>query len=172
MKKRERKPRQERHVGGFDHASSSADFYSASPSEKPLDADGRGSAANRVRRTARHQAVEGYKVQKIDPRERLALLAILKSAIILVLLSVAFFFLWKGIKLYEESIWLDHVEAPEKSPVLQEITLGEEFDIQDEKLREQFVTRIELWKEADRFVRSADALMQHNNYDQAIEKCQ
>jgi len=119
----------------------------------------------------RHQAaLRGP--EKMDPREKMALMAILKSAVLILSLVIAFFLLWKGINLYEESVWLEHADAPEKSPVLLEVELLEGFDIQDQNSREQFAERIEFWKEADRLVRSADALLQHNNQDQAIEQCQ
>lgn len=107
----------------------------------------------------------------MDPREKMALMAILKSVIMILLLVIAFFMLRKGISLYEESIWLEHADT-EKSPVLQEVAMVEDFNIQDQDAREQFVKRIQKWKDADRLVRSADALLQRNIYDQAIEQCQ
>ncbi len=108
----------------------------------------------------------------MDVREKRALMAILKSIIIIFLLGIAFFMLWKGISLYEESIWLDHAKEDEGSPVLQEVVLVEDFDIQNQDTREKFADRVELWREADRLVRSADALLLRSIYDQAIERCQ
>ncbi len=172
MSKKNKHPRHGRATGGFDRLSSNSDFYSASPGEQPLNDESGASDARRVRKTGRHLAVEGRRLERMDPREKLALMAILKSAILLVLLLIGFFMLWKGIGLYEESIWLEHEAAPEKSPILQEVVALEEFDLQDQDARDQFGTRIERWKEADRLVRSADALLQRNIYDQAIEQCQ
>jgi tetratricopeptide (TPR) repeat protein len=158
---------------GFEHLSpSSTEFYAASPSEKPLFDKSGVSDSKQVRKTGRHQAVVGRKQDKMDPREKMALMAILKSVIMILLLVIAFFMLRKGIGLYEESIWLDHAMNGEKSPVLQEVVLIEEFNIQEPDSREKFAERIEIWQEADRLVRSADALMQRNIYDQAIERCQ
>jgi len=171
MKKKDKKYRM-KPVGGFDQISSSTEFYSSGPAEKPLSGDTRVSDSHRVRKTGRHQAVTGIRTDRMDPREKLALLAILKSVVMVLLLAIAFFMLWKGIGLYEESIWLEHADTPEKSPVLQEVALVEDFDIQSKGSRELFVERIELWQEADRLVRSADALLQRNNYGQAIEQCQ
>ena len=108
----------------------------------------------------------------MDPREKLAFVAILKAVILLLLLLIAFFMLWKGIGLYEESIWLEHESALEKSPVLQEVIPLEGFDLQDQDARDEFGARIERWKEADRLVRSADVLLKRNIYDQAIAQCQ
>lgn len=170
MKKKHKKQRTEGSPGGYSHISSSSEFYSASPSERPLSDQDAPSDSHSVRETGRHQALRGP--GKMDPREKMALMAILKSAVLILSVVIAFFLLWKGIKLYEESVWLDHADAPEKSPVLLEVELVEGFDIQDQNSREQFAERIEFWKEADRLVRSADALLLHNNQDQAIELCQ
>jgi len=172
MSKNHKNSKQGHSTGGFDRRSSASDFYSTSPEERPLNDEGRTSDARRVRKTERHQAIEGRRAERMDPREKLALVAILKSGIILILLLIGFFMLWKGIGLYEESIFLENDIALEKSPVLQEVAPLEDFDLQDQDARDQFGERIERWKEADRLVRSADALLQHNIYDQAIEQCQ
>ncbi len=171
MKKKHKKQRTERSIGGFPHISSNSDFYSASSSERPLSDHDAPSDSHSVRETDRHQAAL-RRPEKMDPREKLALMAILKSAVLILSLVVAFFLLRKGIGIYEENVWLDHAAAPEKSPLLQEVDLAEDFDIQDQDSREQFAERIELWKEAERLMRSADALLQRNIYDQAIEQCQ
>ncbi len=155
------------------HASSStAEFYTASPSEKPLYDDGRTIDSGRENRTSRHQASTGHRAEKMDPREKMALMAILKAAAIVLLLGIAFLLLWKGIGLYEESTFLDRAKEGDASPVPQEANLVEDFDIQDQDAREKFAERVEQWREADRFVRSADALLKRGIYDQAIVRCQ
>lgn len=171
MRKTHKKTGSARATGGFDPLASNTEFYSASPTEKPLFDDSRTSAAHGVRKTGRHKGVSGRGADKMDPREKMALMAILKSVIMILLLVIAFFMLRKGISLYEESIWLEHADT-EKSPVLQEVVMVEDFDIQDRAAREQFAMRIQKWKDAERLVRSADALLQRNIYDQAIEQCQ
>ena len=108
----------------------------------------------------------------MDPREKMALMAILKAAAMILLLMIAFFLLWKGIGLYEESTWMDHAEGSDVPPVLPEVDLVEEFDIQDQAAREKFAERVERWREADRLVRSADALLLRSIHDQAIVRCQ
>jgi tetratricopeptide (TPR) repeat protein len=173
MRKKRSKTSSVRTSGGFDNLTpSNTEFYAGSPTEKPLFDKSGTSDSKQVRKTGRHQAAGGRKQEKIDPREKMALMAILKSVIMILLLVIAFFMLRKGIGLYEESIWMNHAMDGEKSPVLQEVLLVEEFDIQEQKSREKFSERIEQWKEAERLVRSADALMQRNIYDQAIERCQ
>lgn len=173
MRKKSRKNSSARSSGGFDRITSSqTDFYSATPSEKPLNDDSSISSSKQVRKTNRHQTAAGRRADKMDPREKMALLAILKSVVMVLLLLIAFFLLWKGIGLYEESVWLDHADVPEKSPVLQEVILTDDFDILNQDSREQFAARIEGWKEADRLVRSADVLLHRNIYDQAIDQCQ
>lgn len=171
MKKKHKKQRTEHSPGGYTHISSSSEFYSASPSERPLSGGDTPSDSLNVGETGRHQEAL-RRLGKMDPREKLALMAILKLAVLILALVIAFFLLRKGIGLYEESVWLEHADAPGKSPVLLEVELVEGFDIQDQSSREQFAERIKLWKEADRLVRSADALLQHNIQDQAIEQCQ
>jgi len=153
-------------------ASANAEFYSSSPVEQPLYEDRRSSMSQQGQRTSRHRARTGRRAEKMDPREKLALTAILKSMIMILLLVIAFFLLWKGIGLYEESIWLDHAKEGEMSPVLQEVALVADFDIQDQDAKEKFAERVELWRKADRLVSSADALLQRNIYDLAIEHCQ
>lgn len=174
MRKKRRKNSSPRSSGeSASHTpASSAEFYATSPTEKPLYDNSMGSDSKQVHRTSRHQASVGRREEKIDPREKMALMAILKLFVMVILLVIAFFMLWKGIGLYEESIWLDHAKEDEGSPVLQEVVLVEDFDIQNQDTREKFADRIELWREADRLVRSADALLQRNIYDQAIIRCQ
>lgn len=171
MRKKYKKTGSERPSGGFDPLASNTEFYSSSPTEKPLSDTSRTSMAHSVRKTGRHQGAAGRRPEKMDPREKLALMAILKSVILILLLVIAFFMLWKGIKLYEESIWLENADT-ERSPVMQEVVMVEDFDIQDENARELFVARIQQWKDAERLVRSADALLKRSIYDQAIEQCQ
>lgn len=108
----------------------------------------------------------------MDPREKMALAAILKSVIMILLLLIAFVLLWKGIGLYEESIWMEHAAEGEASPVLQDAALVEEFDIQNQDDRENFAERVELWRKADRLVQSADDLLKRNIYGLATERCQ
>lgn len=172
MKKTRRKTSSLRSSGGESHRtdSSGSEFYTASPTEKPLYETKSGSG--REQRTSRHQARAGHRAEKIDYREKMALQAILRLVVMIFLLAIAFFLLWKGIGLYEESIWLDHEKRVEVSPVLQEVALVGDFDIQSQDTDENFADRIELWRKADRMVRSADALLQRNNYDQAISRCQ
>jgi tetratricopeptide (TPR) repeat protein len=159
--------------GGGSYNSSNPEFYSSSPTEKPLVDTTGASDSKHVRRTGRHQATaSGRKKEARDPREVGAQMAILKSITVVILLMITFLVLYKGIKLFEESVWMDHALAEEGSPVLQEVVLVEDFDIQAEGAREQFAERIATWKEADRLVRSADALIQRSIYDQAIERCQ
>lgn len=172
MKKKHKKYRVANPSGGFDHVSSSSEFYSSSPVEKPLSDASAPSDSHDVRKTGRHQAVSGREKEIMDPREKMALMAILKSVVLILSLVIALFMLRKGISLYEESIWIDNATAAEKSPMMQEVELVGDFNIEDQNSREQFAKRIELWKEADRLVRSADVLLQRNIYDQAINQCQ
>lgn len=172
MKKKHRKHRKECAAGSYDPASSGTEFYSAGPVEKPLVDNARGSAAHREYKTGRHMANAKRRAGKMDPREKMALIAILKSAIMILLMVIAFFMLWKGIGLYEESILLGHIGNSDKSPVLQEVEWVEDFDIQNQDSPERFAQRIALWKEAERLVHSAEALLQHNIHDQAIDLCQ
>jgi tetratricopeptide (TPR) repeat protein len=174
MKRKKQKNSPDRGSAGYEHLPVDSDFYTGgSPTEQPLYQDKPVSESHRVRKTGRHQAVQGRRKETVDPREKMALLAILKSVIMILLLCIAFFMLWKGIKLYEESIWVESQEEVQQiSPVMQEVALIEEFDVASQDAREMFAERIEIWKEADRLVRSADSLLKRNNYDQAIERCQ
>jgi len=172
MKFKRKKHHPEHPSVGFSNLSANTEFYSGNPTERPLS-DTRGASDSRhTRDTERQQAVSRRKREKMDPREKMALLAILRAGIMILALVIAFFLLRKGIGIYEESIWLKHTGSPEKSPVLQEVALVEDFNIQNRDSREQFAKRIELWKEADRLVRSADVLLQRNIYDEAIKQCQ
>jgi tetratricopeptide (TPR) repeat protein len=157
----------------YDHLGSGSDFYSSgAPVEQPLHQKKSSTLASGILKTGRHQAVAGRKKESVDPREKMALVAILKSLIMIILLVIAFFMLWKGIKIYEESVFRKTAGEEELSPVLREVVLVEEFDVESQESRELFVERIEVWKETSRLVRSADGLLARNNYDQAIERCQ
>lgn len=158
---------------GHDHIGAESDFYSAgSPSEQPLYQERHETSMRHVRKTARHQAVQGRRKEGVDPREKMALVAILKSMILVLLLVIAFFLLWKGINIYEQSVFLKNQEKFEASPVLQKMELVEDFKIEDRESRELFAERVEIWKETARLVNSSDALVKRSNYDLAIERCQ
>lgn len=171
MKKNQTGNNDVRSGADFKQAPAHSDFYSTAPIERPLHQD-RIADEVRVKKTGRHQAASGGRKQTADPREKQALLAILKAGITLLLLLIVFFVLWKGIKLYEENIWFKNQAQEEPSPVMKETVLVEEFDILNQNARELFAERVEVWKEAARLVRSADGLVLRNNYDQAISRCQ
>jgi tetratricopeptide (TPR) repeat protein len=172
-----RRKRQDSSLGqgtaGFDHIARGADLYSSgAPEEQPLYADRRISGAGHVRKTGRHQAVTGRRKETADPREKMALLAILKSVIVILLLMITFFLLWKGIKLYEEKVWMDAQGEEKIAPVLSEMVLVEEFDIANKDARDVFAERIKVWRESQRLVGSVDTLLARGNIDQAIKRCQ
>lgn len=179
MRKKRRKDSSSRSSGEPVHhaSSSSAEFYATRPSEKPLYDKNGVSNSNQVHRTSRHQASEGRRAEKMDTREKLALMTILKSIILIFLLGIAFFMLWKGINLYEESVRMDYARESELIPDEEKqeeegVARVEGFDIQNQDARKNFSERVGSWREADRLVRSADALAQRNINDQAIEFCQ
>lgn len=172
MRKKRKSHGSQRAAGGYDHIAANTDFYSTAPSEQPLFQDKKVSDARHVRKTGRHKAVGGRKKEGVDPREKMALVAILKSCIMILLLVIAFFMLRKGISLYEEKVWMDTQGKQEASPVMREVVLVEDFSIEDQDARELFAERIEVWKESERLVRSAEGLLKRNNIDQAIERCQ
>lgn len=172
MKKQRKKYRIEKPQGGFDHVTSTTGFYSFNPVERPLSEGGKPVESHAVGRTRRHDAAEGRGPQKMDPREKMALIAILKLAVLIIVLIIVLFMLRMGIKLYEESIWVNTVQPPEASPLLQEVDLVQEFDIADQASRDQFAERVEMWKEAERLVANADLLLQRKIYDEAILLCQ
>lgn len=172
MKKKRKSHGSQPAAGGYDHIAANADFYTTAPSEQPLYQDRPVSNARQVRKTGRHKAVGGRKKEGIDPREKMALVAILKSIIMILLLVIVFFMLWKGISLYEEKVWMDTQGKQEASPVMREVVQVEDFNIEDQDARELFAERIEVWKEAERLVRSAQGLLMRSNVDQAIERCQ
>jgi tetratricopeptide (TPR) repeat protein len=173
MRKKRRKQSSEYTGGGFDSLPSNSEFYSGTPpTEKPLHEDHGASDHHRIRKTNRHKAVGGRRKEKVDAREKMALQSILKSGVMILLLIIAFFMLRKGISIYEEGLFMDNqAMAGQATQVMREVVLIDEFDIEDEEAREQFAERIELWKRAERFLRSADALIQRGNYDLALERC-
>ncbi len=175
MRKKQKKHSSSHKAGVAEHVSAPADFYSASPVERPLHDDRRTADARDVRKTRRHQKVAGKRKEQVDIRDKAALVAILRSIVVILLLLIALFVLWKGTALYEENRIAREVEGSpvqEQTPVMQAVELVEDFDIQNQEERKKFAERIESWKEADRLVRSADALLLRNLYDQAIAQCQ
>lgn len=171
MRKNKQEKQSAHAPGGFDHTVSNSDFYTGAPTEQPLYQDRPGLDRKHVRKTARHKAVTGRRKEAVDPREKMALLAILKTAVLILLLLIAFFMLWKGIKIYEESVWMESQPEAEISPVMSELPVPEQSDSL-ELTGESFASRIEAWSEAERLVGLADALLLRNNYDAAIERCQ
>lgn len=173
MKRKKQKNNTPKSTGSFDHSGSNSDFYAgSSKSEQPLYSQQQHASISSVHKTGRHQAVTGRRKEGGDPREKMALVAILKSITMILLLMIAFLLLWKGIKIYEESVYIKTQSEQDLSPVLKDVVLVEEFDIGSQESRELFAERIEIWKEAKRLVRSADGLLARNNFDQAIARCQ
>ena len=170
--KKKKKEDVSRPPAGLEHPTLNSDFYTSAPTESPLYQDGAELDRNRVRKTERHQAVGGLSKETIDPREKMALLAILKAAMMILMLLIAFFMLWKGIKLYEESVWMESQPAEEVSPVMFELPGPEQVESGGVEAGESFADRIQGWQEADRLVGIADTLLLRNNYDAAIERCQ
>ncbi|MDF7825605.1 tetratricopeptide repeat protein [Pontiellaceae bacterium B12227] len=159
--------------GSYEHLGAESDFYTGgAPSEQPLYQDRHQSSNTRVRKTGRHQAVAGRRKEAVDMREKMALLAILKTGVMIILLVIAFFLLRQGISIYEQSLFVKTQGEETTSPVLQEVLPVEGFDINDQNSREMFAERIEVWKEASRLVRSAEGLLKRDNLDLAIERCQ
>jgi len=157
---------------GLEHPTLNSDFYTSAPTESPLYQEGAELDRNRVRKTERHRAGPGLSKETIDPREKMALLAVLKAAMMILMLLIAFFMLWKGIKLYEESVWMENQPVEELSPVMFELPQPEQIASTGMETGESFATRIKGWQEANRLVGVADTLLLRNNYDAAIERCQ
>ena len=172
MRRKKKSKATERVTGGYEHLPVETDFYTGSPSEKPLYQDRPVEESHRVRKTGRHQAVQGRRKETVDPREKMALLAILKTVVMILLLGIAFFMLYKGIKLYEESIWMDNQVAKEASPVMKEVAVVEEFNIGGQNANDFFEDRVGVWRDTTRLVRSADSLLKRDNYELAISRCQ
>jgi tetratricopeptide (TPR) repeat protein len=172
MRKKHRNKKQGQTAGGGGHFTTPSEFYSSAPTEQPLSGDQRSFSKNRVQKTGRHKVQEGRRKETIDPREKMALLAILRSVIVIILLGIAFFLLHKGIKLYEENVRIERLAAAAPSePVIRKVFHGEEFDVASQMFEGQFAERIGMWQDANRLVRSADGLLQRNNYDEAIARC-
>ena len=172
MRKKKQEKESSHTSAGLEHTTLNSDFYESAPTELPLYHDGSELDRNRVRKTERHPAVSGLSNETIDPREKIALLAILKAAIMTLMLLIAFFMLWKGIKLYEESIWMENQPVEELSPVLYDLPGAETLESGDMEEGDSFADRIHGWQEAGRLAGVVDALLLRNNYDQAIERCQ
>ena len=159
-------------AAGLEHPTLNSDFYTSAPTEQPLYQEDAELDRNRVRKTERHQVVTGLDRETIDPREKIALLSILKAAIMVLMLLIAFFMLWKGIKLYEESIWMENQPVAELSPVMLDVPGPDTLAPGDGAAGDSFADRIKGWQEADRLIGVADALLLRNNYDEAIKRCQ
>ncbi|MCF7849198.1 MAG: tetratricopeptide repeat protein [Kiritimatiellales bacterium] len=171
MKKKRKEKSSTRAGSGFDNLSTSGDLYASAPTEKPLyDVTG-ASDSRHVRRTSRHHVHKGRETQT-DPREKAALISILKSTVMILLLIIAFFLLKTGVGIYEDSVALKYMTPMAPSPVMQEVVPIADLAIEDGTVKGQFAERIRLWSEAERHIRAADALLERNILKQAIERCQ
>ena len=174
-RKKRRKHRTAKHVGSFAPPPSpeSSDFYSTGEQERPLYTTRKSANTYQNKKTERHKKIAGGRKKTADIREKMALVAILRSTVVILLLSITFFLIWRGTNLYEESqIQKNEAKAPVDMGVLgPTIAVVETFDITDQNARTNFAQRIENWEKADRLVGTADALLQRNNYDQAIAQC-
>ena len=87
MRKKKQEKEASRSSAGLEHPTLDTDFYASTPTELPLYQDGAELDRNRVRVTDRHQHAAGLTKDKIDPREKMALLAILKSLVMVLMLG-------------------------------------------------------------------------------------
>ena len=134
--------------------------------ERPLYQDRPVSDFNRVHRTSRHQAAAGGRKEGVDPRDKMALAGILRSVIMILVLLILFFLVWKGVTIYEERVMLENQLAIESSPGLVNAAAGVDA------MQFSLEGRIEAWWEIERTISAVEELLIRNNYDQAIVRCQ
>lgn len=154
----------------FNSEATNSDFYAGGQSERPLYQDRLGSHTNRVRKTVRHQAAEGHRKEATDPREMTALLGILKLTILVLLLVITLVIIWKGAEIYENRLALDNQPMPEDSAI--NIASIDDLGVSEQGAGDVYVGRLETWKETRRLMSTVDALLYHNNVEQAIARCQ
>ena len=156
--------------GNIDNLPESNDFYTGAPTERPLYQVRREADRMRVRKTGRHQAVRGRRKEATDLREKMALVAILKAGILLMVLVICFFALWKGIGIYEEKLFDERQPAVEVSQVLTHLQGAASADAST-TAEVSFAERVEMWKKAERLVGTVDNLLLRGNVEQAIQRC-
>lgn len=154
-------------------APSSSGFYSGGRTEAPLyDFGAKSSGVESSNNTSRHQPLDSGRKQTEDPREKRALVAILKGIITIMLLGISFFVLRKGISLYETHLQIVRDEQILKSTQTLDVAVAiDDLDFKTIASRAQFVDRISDWREADRLVRSADVLLLRDIRGPAIVRC-
>jgi tetratricopeptide (TPR) repeat protein len=154
----------------FHESHPASEFYTARPPEKLLHEE-----HSTLGNTKTKKHTKETRKERGDLRDKADLLGLLQLASIALSLLVVFFSLKTGIGFYEESqIAADLAKSSlmqDQTPVMQAVELIKSFDIQNQESRQLFAERVESWKEADRLIRSADALLLHNIYDQAIAQC-
>lgn len=170
MRKKNHDKRPQRSAG-YDHRATGSDFYNSSHAERPLYQERGGGQSERVNKTARHKAVTGRRKEDPDIRDKMALLGILKSVIIMLFLIIVIFMIYKGAQIYEQKLTMENEPPPEISAVMQEFAMGEDFDITNQD-QDAFKQQIATWKYTEQLVNTADALVSRNNYDGAIELCE
>jgi tetratricopeptide (TPR) repeat protein len=152
-------------------ANETADLYASNQrSEKPLYQDATSSKmAGSMHRTTRHYSSKRDVV--VDERDKSALIFILKLSIVALLLLVLLVVIWKGIGLYEKNMLLEAKKVMEGDQRLDLVLGTETFDIEAASKSGLFSERVKNWQEVERMVRSADAFILRNLYDQAIVRC-
>jgi tetratricopeptide (TPR) repeat protein len=160
--------------GAFEPSDNHSDFYNGAPGERPLYQEKRDTGdARYVQKTSRHQAAAGHRKETADPRDKNALLGILRAAIILVILLIAFFAFWKAVKLYEDNLWLNNQSSTDNSsPVIHNVAQGDQFDITAENGQELIAEQIVAWQKTERLIRTIEDLLIRNNVALAINRCQ
>lgn len=171
--------RKQKHTNGSNHApngneylSTQFDFYTGAPTERPLYQDHPNVDSRREARTERHQSETEFHKENADPRDKMALLAMLKLVIMILILVIALFMLWHGVAIYEDKIVADNQAFAENMPLMNSMDPSSDISMNGLGANDILVEQLKAWEDTERLMRSVDGLLHHNNYDQAIARCQ
>jgi len=173
MNKRLKKENNSKPVTKLGNVPVEGDLYTVTPTEKPLHDTMNKAGERNPRRTSRHHVHKKRQESNVDPRDKAALVAVLRYSIIIVILIISFFLLKRGIDLYEKNIEFKYRSSlATSSPILGTNGPIEDSAVEKRTLEEQIPEFVRRWNEVERHVRAADALLERKIYEQAIERCQ
>ena len=148
----------------------SSDLYDSSYREKSLQDNELASRATQVKRIDRTEKKKGLANPK---RDISSLFTLMKIALLLLVILVAFFLVRAGINIYNERLKTDQIELMQTSPVLKPIELIGVIDIEQEPDKISFFEKeIARWEASRRHVRAAEQLLFRDNLVQATERAQ
>ena len=155
-------------------AGGGSDFYESATGDQPLYQRHQTSNQGATRVTARHVNQRGKRKENADHRDKMALLGILKAAVLLVALVITFVLLKFGITMYEDKREREELQrelAESKGSASSSLSALPDLQNPGEDGDVPILQVVGDCEAAEILLRAADGFLLRDNFDAAMEKC-